>query len=103
MAWFRSRNTSPNVFSISGKYSCGLTRTNAPVGQFSSHEYAGRLAFDGFSGVPSHRLHLMAIMSSASAMGAGSGALRLNRFPNRLVQVGFGLGTGSRGIIVIAS
>src|SRR6266571_1541373 len=102
MACVWSRKTRPSVFSISPKYSCGLTRTSAPVGQFSSHEYAGLDAPLGFSEVCSHKLHLIAIISSASAMGAGAGALRLKIF---LIRVSGAVRSGGgrlRGTIEIA-
>src|SRR5712664_4591808 len=102
MACVWSRKTRPSVFSISPKYFCGLTRTSAPVGQFSSHEYAGRLAPDGFSGVLSHKLHLIATMSSASANGAGLGALTLNRFLTRSGRLRWAGAGASRGTIEIA-
>src|SRR6266487_403589 len=72
MACVWSRKIRPSVFSISPKYSCGFTRTRAPVGQFSSHEYAGREVPDGLSGVFSQRLHLIATMSSPSAAVASA-------------------------------
>src|SRR6266550_579652 len=103
MACVWSRKTRPSVFSISPKYSCGLTRTSAPVGQFSSHEYAGRDAPAGFSGVASQRLHLIATMSSPSAAGAAApGALKLNKLLIRLTRFGAAAGGPSRGTIVIA-
>src|SRR6266705_2171732 len=73
MACVWSRKIRPRVFSISPKYSWGFTRTRAPVGQFSSHEYAGREVPDGLSGVFSQRLHLIATMSSPSAAAASVG------------------------------
>src|SRR5262247_1061821 len=103
MACVRSRKTRPSVFSISPKYSCGLTRTNAPVGQFSSHEYAGRDMPLGFNGVFSQRLHLIATMSAPSAStGAGAGALKLKRFRSRLTKFTGGAAAESRGTIEIA-
>src|SRR6266704_322697 len=102
MACVWSRKIRPSVFSISPKYSCGFTRTRAPVGQFSSHEYAGRFEPFGLSVVFSQRLHLVAIISSASAMGAGVAALRLKMF---LILVSGAVRAGGgrlRGTIEIA-
>ena len=88
---------------ISPKYSWGLTRTKAPVGQFSSQEYAGRDAPAGFSGVASQRLHLIATMSSPSAAnGAGAVELKLNSLVNRLTKSTGALGGASRGNIEMA-
>src|SRR5215204_1642050 len=87
---------------ISLKYSSGFIRTKAPVGQFSSHEYAFRRAPSGFSGVASQRLHLIATRSS-EATGAGGGAiLKLSAFDSAETKPD-GFGGGSRGTIVIAS
>src|SRR5260370_31844572 len=101
MACVWSRKTKPSVFSISPKYSFGLTRPSAPVGQFSSHEYAGRDAPAGFSGVASQRLHLIATMSSPSAAAAAAGARKLNRLLIRATRFGIAAGGTSRGTIVI--
>src|SRR5881227_2695172 len=70
----------PMAFFASLKYSRGLTRTSAPVGQFSLHEYAAFFAPLGLSGVFSQRLHLTASKSSVSVTGRGSvGGARLNQ------------------------
>src|SRR5712692_5471027 len=103
MACVRSRKTKPSVFSISPKYSCGSTRTSAPVGQFSSHEYAGREAPGGLSGVFSQRLHLIATMSSPSAATvAGAGEPKLNQLFNLPTKSGDVAGGALRGNIEIA-
>src|SRR6266705_1931344 len=67
-----SWKTIPMAFFASLKYSRGLTRTSAPVGQFSWHEYAALLAPFGLSGVFSQRLHLTANKFSVSVTGLGS-------------------------------
>src|SRR5688572_22784217 len=103
-AWVESRNTIPSVFSISPKYSCGLTRTSAPVGQFSSHEYDFRFAPSGFNGVASHRLHLIATMSSASLIPGGGGGVVSLKARRNLVKKGGATGASVlRGTMVIAS
>src|SRR6476619_4909055 len=71
MACVALRWIKPIVSPTSSKYSRGLTRTRAPVGQFSSHEYAAVFAPGGFSPVPLHRLHLIASRFSVWVTGAG--------------------------------
>src|SRR5712692_6071949 len=94
MACVRSLKTIPIAFFASLKYSRGLTRTSAPVGQFSWHEYAGFLAPFGLSGVFSQRLHLTASKSSVSVTGRGSvGGARLNQ----LLSVPSSPGGGTTG------
>src|SRR5205085_2135447 len=72
MACVWSRKIVPMTFFVSPKYSRGLTRTRAPVGQFSSHEYARVFLPFGLSGVPSQRLHLTAWRFFVSLTLAGS-------------------------------
>src|SRR6266850_2805985 len=80
MACVRSLKTIPMAFLASLKYSRGLTRTSAPVGQFSWQEYAGFLAPFGLSGVFSHKLHFTASKFSVSVTAGGSiGTARLNQ------------------------
>src|ERR1041384_7108297 len=102
IACVQSRNTNPSVLPTSSKYSWGFTRTSAPVGQFSSHEYAGRFAPSGFREVFSQRLHLMAIMSSPSPTGAGAGVLNRKTFLIRVSGAVRAGGGRSRGIIEMA-
>src|SRR5215212_6846420 len=97
-----SRKIKPGAAPTSLKYSIGSTRTSAPVGQFSSHEYALRRAPDGFSGVASHRLHLIATGSSAGSAAAGRSFLKLKAF-RRFEAKPETCGGGVRGTIVIAS
>src|SRR5260370_37486234 len=100
MACVWSRKTKPSVFSISPKYSFGLTRTSAPVGQFSSHEYAGRDAPAGFSDVVSQRLHLIATISSPLAVGGtAAGALELKKSVIRSIVVSAPAASAARGSI----
>src|SRR5580765_2585529 len=81
IAWVRSLKTIPIAFFASLKYSRGLTRTKAPVGQFSWHEYAAVFAPSGLSEVFSHRLHLIASKLSVAVTGSGFfGGARLSNF-----------------------
>src|SRR6266850_736901 len=80
MACVRSLKTIPMAFLASLKYSRGLTRTSAPVGQFSWQEYAGFLAPSGLRVVFSHRLHLIASKSCVSVTAGGpAGGARLSQ------------------------
>src|SRR5438046_10186492 len=93
----------PCVRATSLKYSIGSTRTSAPVGQFSSHEYARLRAPGGFKPVCSQRLHLIATSSSDAGAGARSGSFKLNsrlNFSNRPEFIGGGF---TRGPMEIAS
>src|ERR1700720_2118950 len=93
----------PTALLGSSKYSLGLTRTSAPVGQFSSHEKALLLAPTGLSGVSLHRLHLIASRSSVSVTAAGNtGGARVNQFLTRGREVCTGGACRLRGTIVIA-
>src|SRR5205809_4185868 len=66
LRWMR-----PIVWLTSSKYSRGFTRTRAPVGQFSSQEYAAVFAFGGFSPVSLQRLHFTASRFSVCVTGSG--------------------------------
>src|SRR6185503_10548265 len=92
----------PWVAPISVKYSIGLTRTSAPVGQFSSHEYARRHAPGGFNFVPSHKLHLIATTSSPGSGVTTGSILKLNAFFSAETKLPF-VGGAARGTIEIAS
>src|SRR5258708_16103215 len=79
----------PMAFSASLKYSRGLTRTRAPVGQFSWQEYAGTFAPFGLSsGLSEQRLHLTASKFSESVTAEGSaGTARPCQFLSQLLRV----------------
>src|SRR5918993_174426 len=91
----------PCVGPISLKYSIGFMRTRAPVGQFSSHEYACRRAPGGLSVVSSQRLHLTATMSLDIVGAAGSSILKLSVFVRCERKPLFGAAS-SRGTMEIA-
>jgi hypothetical protein len=80
-----------------------LTRTSAPVGQFSWHEKACRRAPGGLSEVPAQRLHLVASRFSVAVTGCGGvrGARLSQPFSLPASVEGFGA-SGLRGIIVMA-
>src|SRR5829696_5795199 len=99
--WFLKMR--PRQFLASAKYSSGLTRTSAPVGQFSWHEYARPFAPSGLSGVFSHRLHLTASRSSVPvAEGGIGGGARLNHRLRAPPERPCGGGVGPRGTIEMA-
>src|SRR5256714_15625978 len=91
------------AFFASSKYSRGLTRTSAPVGQFSWQEKAARFAPFGLSGVFSQRLHLTASRFSVSVTAGGIfGCARLNHDLSLPPIPDAAARTGLRGIIVMA-
>src|SRR5207245_6941233 len=93
----------PMAFLASLKYSRGLTRTSAPVGQFSWHEYAAFFAPFGLSDVFAQRLHLIASKSSVSVTGRGSvGSARLNQPLSVRSRPGEGATGDLRGTIEMA-
>src|SRR5581483_2110154 len=101
MACVESLKVSPSICLISVKYSRGLTRNRAPVGQFCSQLNARCFASGGLSGVLLHRLHLTATRSVVSSTGGGSGSgASLSRRCN--LVGGFSSAFGRRGIIEIA-
>src|SRR5688572_9770617 len=102
MACVLSLKTSPCVGPISVKYSIGFTRTRAPVGQFSSHEYVWRREPGGLSDVPWQRLHLIATMSSPGSGVTGGAILKLKTLRSFETKPPFVDGD-SRGTIEMAS
>src|SRR5215207_7424788 len=91
MACVWSRKTRPILPLTSAKYSRGLTRTSAPVGQFSWQENACDFAPGGLSEVPAQRLHLVASRLSTAVTGSGgvSGARLSHPFSFPGSDVGF--------------
>src|ERR1051326_4954974 len=79
--------TKPCADVTSSKYSSGLTRTSAPVGEFCSHEYALRRTPGGCSDVPAHKLHVIATRSSDAAGAAGSSTRKLKMRVSREIKL----------------
>src|SRR5215212_3455140 len=77
-AWDLSTSSRPSMLPTSVKYSLGLMRASAPVGQFSSQLYLRDFLPGGLRVARSlQRLHLIATRSSvaSTAEGIGSGLI----------------------------